>query len=45
MHGLKIEGGAFEVAVRDSRVQRVLAGNGWLLLSNSHGTMAVSMPP
>ena len=44
-HGLKIEGGAFEVAVRDSRVQRVLAGNGWLLLSNSHGTMAVSLPP
>ena len=44
-HGLKIDGPAFEVSVRDSRIQRVLAGDGWLLLTNSNGTMAVSMPP
>lgn len=44
-HGLKIDGRAFEVSVRDSRIQRVLAGDGWLLLTNSNGTMAVSMPP
>lgn len=43
-HGLRNEGGAFEVKVRDSRVNRVLAIDGWLLLSNSQGTVAISMP-
>ncbi len=42
--GLRNEGRPFEVKSRDSRVNRVLAANGWLLLSNSQGTMAVSMP-
>jgi hypothetical protein len=43
--GLKIGGPAFEVSVRDSRVSRAMGVDGWLLLSNSQGTMAVSLPP
>ena len=43
--GLRNLGGAFEVKARDSRVNRVLAADGWLLLSNSQGTMAVALPP
>lgn len=42
--GLRNEGGAFEVKALDSRVSRVLAADGWLLLSNVQGTMAVAMP-
>ena len=42
--GLRNEGGAFEVKAMDSRVSRVLAADGWLLLSNVQGTMAVAMP-
>jgi hypothetical protein len=38
-------GGAFEVRARDSRVSRALAADGWLLLSNAQGTIAVSLPP
>jgi hypothetical protein len=43
--GLKISAPAFEVAVRDSRVSRAMSVDGWLLLSNSQGSMAVSLPP
>jgi hypothetical protein len=43
--GLRNMGGAFEVRARDSRVSRALAADGWLLLSNAQGTIAVSLPP
>ena len=43
--GLRNLGGAFEVRARDSRINRVLAADGWLLLSNAQGTIAVSLPP
>ena len=43
--GLRNLGGAFEVRARDSRISRVLAVDGWLLLSNAQGTIAVSLPP
>jgi len=42
--GLRNEGAAFEVKVRDSRISRVLAVDGWLLLSNAQGTVAIAMP-
>lgn len=42
--GLRNEGGAYEVRVRDSRVNLAMVANGWLLLSNMQGTVAVSLP-
>jgi hypothetical protein len=43
--GLRNVGGAFEIRARDSRVSRVLAADGWILLSNAQGTIAVALPP
>jgi hypothetical protein len=42
--GLRNRGGSFEVPGGETSVSRVLAVDGWLLLSHSQGTIAVSMP-